>query len=121
MDFWFRQLFKHVYRQHSQYCSPGRAINAIKVLLDLGVFSPEEAQEEVNMIRQHGGFGVFANIGGTEYNIAGRADEEYILEIEDIANSDIDVMENIKEFEEWVKTILTAQEPEVSSSVVADP
>lgn len=66
-------------------------------------------------------FGVFANIGGTEYSIAGRADGKYILEIEDIANSEIDVMETIKGFEERVKTLLADQTPEVSSSVVADP
>jgi len=97
------------------------AIVAIKVFVELGVFSPEKAQEEVNMIRQHGGFGVFATIGGTEYSIAGRADVKYILEIEDITNSETDGMKTIKEFEEWVKTLLTAQEPEVSASVVADP
>ena len=96
------------------------AIVAIKVLVELGVFSPEEAQEEVNMLRQHGGFGVFATIGGTEYSIAGRADVKYILEIEDTTNSEIYVMETIKEFEEWVKTLITVQDPEVSASAVAN-
>ena len=98
-----------------------RVINAILVLWHTGVLTPKDVRDEMDGLRTHGGFGVFATIGGTEYSIAGRADGKYILEIEDTTNSEIDVMETIKEFEEWVKTLLTAQEPEVSASVVADP
>ena len=72
-------------------------------------------------LNQYGGFGVYVTIGGIMYNISGMAVGPYIIQIDDELTGDSIAMETIKEFEEWVKTLLTAQEPEVSSSVVADP
>ena len=97
------------------------AIVAIEVLLRNKVLTTEKVQEEVNILRNHGGFGVYATISGNEYNISGMAVGPYIIQIEDELTGDSIYMETIKKFEEWVKTRLTAQDPEVSASAVADP
>lgn len=98
-----------------------QVIGAILVLVKLGVFSPKEAQEEMDMLHQYGGFGVFATIGDIVYNISGMAVGSDSIEIEVVEPFEIIRMKTIEEFEGWVKTLLADQEPEVSASVVADP
>jgi hypothetical protein len=81
----------------------------IRVLMDIGVFTPGEAQKEVNILRNHGGFGVYATIAGIEYNITGMARGPHILQIEEGEEENIvGNMETIKQFEEWVKGRLAA-------------
>jgi ATP-dependent helicase/DNAse subunit B len=90
-------------------------IEAIRALLCAGVLTQEEAQKEVDILRNYGGFGVYATIAGTEYNITGMARGPYILQIEEGEEANIVNMETIEEFKEWVKDRLAA-----ASTSVAD-